>query len=196
MWYKVVESGRGGSACGRLELNFEEPVEIRPKSTTNSPNRPKVNRFCAVFASFVTLTLEELMHVSRQSSNPGRREGTPQDPGRVQAGDRREIWSAILHHKFRRQGCSSVSLRRMGTDRAETGRAADVQPYQEEVSQHDRILGTAGRSGWAGQVVAAAVAARCGAAQGRGRGCRFPEISGSAQPGGLPQRDRRRQVHF
>ena len=40
MWYKVVESGKSGRVRGSQGAEIEEPVEIRPSSTTNSPNRP------------------------------------------------------------------------------------------------------------------------------------------------------------
>src|ERR1700733_867160 len=71
-------------------------------------------------------------HVSRQSPNSRGRKRTAQSPGGVQAGDRREIRQGILHHKLRREGCSVVSLRGVGTDRAEAGRALHLQSYEEK----------------------------------------------------------------
>src|SRR5207253_104204 len=113
---------------------------------------------------------KEKEHVSRQSSNSGRRKGTFENPCRVQAGDRREVRAAILHHKFGWEGCSSVSLRGMGADRAEAGRALQFQSYEEKISGPDELLRAAGRDGRAGTVVVAAVAARGGADQGRSSG--------------------------
>src|SRR5262249_15980025 len=66
-------------------------------------------------------------HVSRQSPNSHRRKRTAQGPCRVQAGDRREIWAAILHHEFGRENCPGLSLRGMGADRAEAGGALNLQ---------------------------------------------------------------------
>src|ERR1035437_1791428 len=187
----------------------EEPVGSRPKSTTVSPNRPTLTELCTAFTSLVAVLvayrrngpvrgtglLRGLTHVSRQSSNPGRRERTPQSPGRVQAGDRREIQSAILHHKSGWEGCSSVSLRGMGADRAEAGRALQFQSYEEKISGPDELLRAAGGDGWAGTVVAAAVAARDRADQGRGGGSGEFDVSRGQEPGAVQERDRRRKVH-
>src|ERR1700675_973116 len=104
-------------------------------------------------------------HVSRQSPNPRRRKGTAQSPGGVQAGDRREVQHAILHHQPGWQGWPSVSLRGMGTDRAEAGRALHFQSYEEKVSGPGELLRANGRDGWPGAAVATAVAAGSGAAQ-------------------------------
>jgi len=59
-------------------------------------------------------------HVSRQSSNARRRKGTVKSPRGIQARDRREICSEILHHKCGWKYCSSVSLRGVGADRRES----------------------------------------------------------------------------
>src|SRR5580700_10620342 len=104
-------------------------------------------------------------HVSRQSPNSRRRKGTAQGPGRVQAGDRREVRTAILHHKSRREGCSSVSLRGVGADRAEVGRALHFQSYEEEVSGPRELLRADRGDGWAGAAADTATAARGGANQ-------------------------------
>src|ERR1022692_1793984 len=145
----------------------------RPKSTTDSPNRPTLTDLCTALTSLVAVVVASrsvpakgtglhrgFKHVSRQSSNPGRRKRTVEGPGRVQAGDRREVRAAILHHKSGWQGCSSVSLRGMGADRAEAGRALQFQSDEEKVSRPDQLLRAAGRDGRAGTVVAAAVVAR------------------------------------
>ena len=179
----MVQSGTKWFALsGQWELGAEneEPVENRPKSTTNSPNRPSLTQLCAVLTSLVAVAVSKnrtgtglrrgFRHVSRQSSNPGRRKRTVEGPGRVQAGDRREIRNAILYHKFGWEGCSSVSLRGMGADRAEAGRALQFQSHEEKVSRPHQLLRAAGRDGWAGTVASAAVAARSGTDQGRGSG--------------------------
>src|SRR5260370_8722717 len=46
-WYGVVKTGKSWER----EAENEEPVGNRPKSTTNSPNRPKLTRFCIVLPS-------------------------------------------------------------------------------------------------------------------------------------------------
>src|SRR5580704_8800688 len=121
----------------------------------NSLNRSNLTVLCTAFTSLSDVREHDQRHVSRQSSNPGRRERPSQDPGRVQAGDRREIWAAILHHKSRWEGCSSVSLRGVGTDRAEAGCALQFQSHEEEILGSDELLRAAGRDGWAGPLVAA-----------------------------------------
>src|SRR5206468_7274049 len=145
------------------EAEIKGPMEIGPSITTNSPEVLRLTELCAVFTSLVAVVVARknappkgtgfrrgFSHVSRQSSNPGRRERPSQGPGRVQAGDRREVWPAILYHQPGWQGCSSVSLRGMGADRAEAGRALQFQSYEEEVSRSDELLRAAGRDGWAG----------------------------------------------
>src|ERR1700687_4413437 len=105
-------------------------------------------------------------YVSRQSPNSGRRKGTAQSPRRVQTGDRREVQHAILHYP---PGWPSLSLRGMGTDRAEAGRALHLQSYEEKVSGPGELLRADGRDGWAGSPADAAVVAGIGADQGRSR---------------------------
>src|SRR5271165_3870856 len=114
------------------EADKEEPVGNRPESSTNRPNHLRLTRFCVVITSCGTVVVavqrkprslgverrrlgmtNEKEHVSRQSSNSGRRKGTVEGPGRVQAGDRREVRPAILHHKSGWGCCSSISLRGM-----------------------------------------------------------------------------------
>ena len=47
---------------------------------------------------------------------------------------------AILHHQPGWQGCPGVSLRGMGADRAEAGRALHFQSYEEKVSGPGELL--------------------------------------------------------
>src|SRR6267154_2803378 len=149
-----MEWSRRASTWER-EADKEEPVENRPKSSTNSPNRLSLTEHCAAFTSLVVVAVHIVVktgieHVSRQSPNSRRRKGTAQGPGRIQAGDRREVRTAILHHKSGWKGCSSVSLRGVGTDRAEAGRALHFQSYEEEVSGPGELLRADGGNGRAG----------------------------------------------
>src|ERR1700722_3571003 len=215
MWYKVVLSGRDSLRPWDAGAENEEPVENRPISTIDSPS---LNEFCAFLTSGFAvaeilrrqkastqddtgrrkadrLRVTGTENVSRQSSNPGRRKRTAQGPSRIQAGDRREIQSAILHHKFGWQGCSSVSLRGMGANRAEAGRALQFQSHEEKISGPDELLRAAGRDGRAGTAVAAAVIARDRADQGRGSGSGKFDVSRGQEPGAVQAGDRGRKVH-
>src|SRR5271157_541736 len=96
--------------------------------------------FSTAFASLVlavvaarrfTGPVKGTTHVSRQSSNPRRRKGTAQGPRGIQARHRREVQQAILHHQPGWKGCTSLSLRGMGADRAEVGRALHFQSHEE-----------------------------------------------------------------
>src|SRR5206468_7228699 len=84
-----------------------------------------------------------LTNVSRQSPNSRGRKRTAESPRGIQARDRREVRAAILYHELRREGCTSVSLRGMGADRAEVGGALHFQSNEEEVSRPHELLGTA-----------------------------------------------------
>src|ERR1700732_647498 len=100
-----------------------------------------------VFASFlpvVTGIAVRKNNVSRQPSNSGRREGTFKGPRGIQAPDRREVRSAILHHIARWKGCSSVSLRGVAADRGEAGQALQFQSDKEEVFESHELLRSAG----------------------------------------------------
>src|SRR5438552_7653989 len=121
-------------------------------------------------------------HVSRQSPNSCRRKGAAQSPRGIQTGDRREVQHAILHHQPGWQGWPSVSLRGMGTDRAEAGIALDFQSYEEKISGPGELLRANGRDGWPGQAPDSAVVAGSGAAQGRGSGDRQSDPSRGSQP--------------
>src|ERR1700693_4249963 len=134
-------------------------------------------------------------HVSRQSPNSGRRKGTVEGPGRVQAGNRREVRTAILHHKSRWEGCSSVSLRRMGADRTEAGWALHFQSDEEKVSGQGELLRADGGDGWAGPALDPAVVAGSSADQRRGCGYRQSNAPDCAQPGFVSQTGRGRKVH-
>src|ERR1700726_1512093 len=182
------------------EADKEEPVGNRPKSTTNSPNRPSLTELCAAFTSLVAVAVHIVVntgieHVSRQSPNSRRRKGTAQDPRRVQARDRRKVRTAILHHKSGWEGCSSVSLRGVGADRAEVGRALHFQSDEEKVSRPGELLRANGGNGWAGAAPGAATASRGGADQRRGCGYRQSYAFDRAQPGVVSPVGRGRQVH-
>src|SRR5512140_1904297 len=105
---------------------------------TNPQNDPKPEQLQAWLTAFASLAAlfgsRTFNNVSRQSPNPGRRKGTPQGPRGIQAGDRREVRRAILHHQRGWEGCPGISLRGVGADRAEAGPALQLQPYEEKVS--------------------------------------------------------------
>src|SRR4029077_16198102 len=92
-------------------------------------------------------------YFSRQYPNPCGRKRTAQSPCGVQKGDRREVQRTILHHESGWQGWPSVSLRGMGADRAEIGRALHFQSNEEEVSGPGELLRADGRDGRSGQAV-------------------------------------------
>src|SRR5215469_725283 len=112
-----------------------------PKAVTE----PEIQEKFAFFASLLAVAARN--HVSRQPSNARGRKGTPKSPFRIQAPDRREVRNAILHHQSRRQGCSSISLRGMGTDRGEAGTALEFQSHQEEVFESQQLLRPASGDG-------------------------------------------------
>src|SRR5262245_21412548 len=127
-------------------------VELKADSPEKSLNEIDKPRLVTVFASVFTIGVGErrphgpsaITNVSRQSPNSCRRQRTTQGPGRVQASARREVRAPILHHQPRREGCTSLSLRGVGADRAEIGRTLHFQSYKEEVSGSYQLLGSAG----------------------------------------------------
>src|SRR5689334_19663239 len=100
------------------------------KLLQNDPENEQKDAVSAVLTS-LGLMAGVIANVSRQRSNPRRRKGTAKGPGGVQARNRREIRREILHHVDRRQGCTDISLRGMGADRAEAGRALQFQSDEE-----------------------------------------------------------------
>src|SRR5581483_399779 len=173
----------------------EAPVEFRTDSPKNTPNEPELTDFVTALTSLVPVVAAvrrsrpvtgRTRHVSRQSPNSRRRKRTPQGPRGIQAGDRREVRRAILHHQSGWQGCPDISLRGVGTDRAEAGGALHLQSYEEKVSEPGELLGTGGRDGRPGSSAHAATAARFGADQGRSGGARQPDVPGSQEPGSVP----------
>src|ERR1700740_1020017 len=122
-------------------MHFEAPVEITTDTLKNSPNEPERTALKAAFTSSrvaVVATVSctgrphrrKRSYVSRQSPNSRRRQGPSQGPGRVQAGDRREIRNEILHNDVGWQGCPDISLRGMGADRAEVTQPLTLQSHQ------------------------------------------------------------------
>src|SRR5580693_9523129 len=108
--------------------NCEAPVEFEADTPKNSPNEPQSTSILTAFTSLVAVgvvahrlsaPVKGRTHVSRQSPNSRRRKRTAQGPLGIQASHRREVRHAILHHELGWQGCSSVSLRGVGADRAE-----------------------------------------------------------------------------
>src|SRR5262249_43211397 len=182
----------------------EAPVDFEADSPKNSPNEIETTDIFTAFSSLLAVAvslsksrgpLRAHTNVSRQSPNSRGRKRTPQSPRRVQAGDRREIRPAILHHQSGRGCCSDLSLRRMGADRAEAGGAIDLQPDQKEVFEQGELLGPGRGDGWPGPPTDSAAAARLRADQRRGRGQRLPDLPGSAEHGSVPPEDAGREVH-
>src|SRR5579863_276636 len=173
----------------------EEPVGNRPKRSINSPIHPSLTRFCAVFTSLVAVAVADKAYVSRQSPNSRRRKGTVEDPCRVQAGDRRKVWPAILHHKSRWGCCSTISLRGVGTDRAEVGGALHLQSHEEKVLEQGELLGAGRRDGWARASADSATFARRGQNQGRSRRQRISDLSESSQHGNISAESSGRKVY-
>src|SRR5580698_7905380 len=184
--------------------NCEAPVEFEADTPKNSPNEPESTSILTAFTSLVLAAIaakrfsapvKGRTHVSRQPPNSRRRKRTAQSSVGIQARDRREVRHAILHHQPGWEGCSSISLRGMGTDRAEVGRALDLQSYEEKVSEQGELLGTGGRDGRTGAVADAATVARRGADQGRSGSERIPDVPGNPQSASLPAADGRREIH-
>src|SRR5208282_3603403 len=170
----------------------------------NSPNELQSTSILTAFTSLVlaavaakrfSAPVKGRTHVSRQSPNPRRRKGTAQGPLGIQARDRREVRHTILHHQSGWEGCSSISLRGMGTDRAQVGHALHLQSYEEEVSGPGELLRADGGNGRPGAAADAATAARRRPNQGRSGGYREPDAPGSSQSGAVPQGDRGEAVH-
>src|SRR6266436_4882521 len=134
-------------------------------------------------------------NVSRKPSNPGRRKRAPQGPRGIQAPDRREVWSAILHHKFGWQGCSSVSLRRVGADRAKAGGTVEFQPDQEKVSRADQLLRAGGGVGQPGTTAGSGPVARIRPDTGRRGCCRKPHLFIGAEQRTVREGNTRRPIH-
>src|SRR6185503_11009839 len=166
-------------------------------------NEPEITGILAVLTSLAVaaLALKSLpalrgkTHVSRQSPNSRGRKGTAQSPRGIQTGNRREVQHAILHHQPGWQGWPGVSLRGMGTDRAEAGRALHLQSYEEKVSGPGELLRASGGDGWSGAAAVTATLAGSGAAQRRSCGDRQSQPSRGSQPGRVSRGDRGATVH-
>src|SRR6266568_5267278 len=157
------------------------PVDFIADIPKNGPNETETAQLVTVFASAIAIGVAKrrpdgrgrpslhrrLDHVSRQSPNSRGRKRTAQGPRGIQARDRREVWPAILHHQPGWQGCTSLSLRGVGTDRAEAGGTLHLQSDEEEVSGSSELLRADGRNGWARPVADAADSAYRSRDQGR-----------------------------
>ena len=168
--------------------NKEAPVGFETDTPKKSPDEIQTTDISTAFTSLAFLVaavkqsrapLKGKAHVSRQSPNPRGRKRTPQSPGGIQARDRREIWHAILHHELRRKECSSLSLRGVGTDRAEAGGALHLQSYEEKVSRPGQLLRTDGRDGRSGAAADPATGKGQRADQGRSGGAGQSDLPNS-----------------
>src|SRR5579884_2927901 len=112
------------------------------KLLQNDPENDEKDAVSTILTSWIARQawLVLIANVSRQRSNPRRRKGTAQGPRGIQARDRRAIRREILHHVGRRQGCTDISLRGMGADRAEAGRALQFQSDEEKVPHPYELL--------------------------------------------------------
>src|SRR5260370_35643744 len=79
-------------------------------------------------------------HVSRQPSSAGRRKGTAQGPGGIQASDRREVRDGVLHHQPRWQGCSDLSSGRVAPYRGEADQAVQLKSFEKEIAEQSELF--------------------------------------------------------
>src|SRR5207248_8141875 len=173
----------------------EARVGFEAENPRHGPNFPDLATVCAALTSVVPVAAavgrrrrpsKGKTHVSWQSPNSRGRKRTAQSPRGIQAGDRREIRPAILHHEFGRKGCTSLSLRGVGTDRAEAGLALHLQSYEEEVSGPGELLRTGSRDGRVGAPADSPDFARRGADPRRRRGAGEPDFSDRPELGDVP----------
>src|SRR5262249_1250670 len=115
-WNEVVKTVQYRS-CAML-IRGGGPVQFKADTPKTSPYEPKTTEIVAISTSPVAVAVAARKlapvrggtHVSRQSPNSRRRKRTAQAAGRIQAGDRREIWAPILHYEFGWENCPSLSL--------------------------------------------------------------------------------------
>src|SRR5215467_10009361 len=131
---------------------------MSPNQPQKAVTEPEIHQEITVFASLLVVAAKN--HVSRQPPNPRRRKGTPENPIRIQASDRREVWHPILHHQRGWQGCSSISLRGVAADRGEADKAVELQSYEEEIFEPHQLLRPGGRDGWPGTAADSGAVAR------------------------------------
>jgi hypothetical protein len=184
MWSKVVLSGANSTGRGKNQNQAEAAVDFIADTPKYGLDEPDETEILLAFASLMVREIRKRwrhpitgIHVSRQSPNTRRRKRASQGAGGVQAGDRREIRPTILYHQLGRQSCSSLSLRRVGADRAEACGIVDLQSHQEEISRPCELLGPAGGNGRPGPIVDAAASPRGSADQRRSGGDRAVDLS-------------------
>src|SRR5579859_7074702 len=170
---------------------------MNPKDPKIAVTEPEKQLEFTVFASLIPVLagIAAKINVSRQPSNSRGREGTSKGPRGIQAHDRREVRSAILHHLARWEGCSSVSLRGVAADRREAGAVVELQPDQEKISESHELLRPAGGDRWARPAADSRTAARHGGHQGRSGCSRQFNVPRSAEHRGLQEGHRREPVH-
>ena len=117
-----------------------------PASGAQTPAKTEIAAFFAIelsiraaivaaYKRLGTPVNREKQYVSRQSSSAGRRKGTAQGPGGIQASDRRALWHGVLHHQPRRQSCGDLSSGRVAPNRGEAGQAVQLQSFEKEISE-------------------------------------------------------------
>src|SRR5712671_6277985 len=179
----------------------------KPTNPVKEPaNTQETEDFCTAFATelLVTAAILHTRHgsgkraghvvksfrkrrsnVSRQQSSAGRREGTAEGPGGLQAPDRREVQRGVLHHQPRRPRGRDLSGGGVAQDRREAGEALELQSIEEKVFEQSELLRADGRDGRARAASDAADPARSGRDQGRRSGLRQPDVPGSPEHGSL-----------
>src|SRR5579884_887820 len=168
------------------------------KNPKNAVPEPEKNLEITVFTSLLLVSaglLARKKHVSRQSSNSGRREGTFKSSCGIQAPDRREVRHAILHHIARWEGCPSVSLRGMAADRGETGQALQFQSGEEKVFKPYQLSRPGSGDRRAGAGADTGAAARHGQDPGRSGCDREFDVPRSAEHRGIQAGNRTEPVH-
>src|SRR5215471_7900455 len=131
---------------------------MSPNQPQKAVTEPEIHQEITVFASLLVVAAKN--HVSRQPPNPRRRKGTSEDPIRIQASDRREVWDPILHHQRGWEGCSTISLRGVAADRGEAGEVVEFQSDEEEVFEPHQLLRPGSRHGRSGTFIDSSPVAR------------------------------------
>src|SRR5438876_309103 len=167
-----------------------------PASGAQTPVKTEIAAFFAIelsiraaivaaYKRLGTPVNREKQYVSRQSSSAGRRKGTAQDPGGIQASDRRALRHGVLHHQPRRKSCRDLSSGRVAPNRGEAGQAVQLQSFEKEISEQSELLRPDGGNGCAGAGADAADSARIRRNQGRRGRVRKFDVPGSSQHGSL-----------
>ena len=167
---------------GVTGAEIEEPVEIRPNSTTNSPNHPRLTELCAVFTSLVAVVVAERALPRRELASVGVIMFRGNHPTRVDEKGRLKVpaefkrvidekyGAAILHHQPGWQGCQVYPFEEWERIEQKLAGLSTFNPTKKKFLDRVNYYGQHGRDGWSGAVAATAVVAGSGADQGRSGG--------------------------